>query len=214
MIKISAFDFDGTIANTIPITISIIKRFASSDYQKDLDDALIRKLRDKPIPEIFRALNVPIVKLPFIARKIRNEINKEIEHLKPIRGMRNVLAKLKEQGQILGIVSSNSRESIQKFLLENDMAMFDFVYTNSKVFGKSGSLKKLFREYDCRPEEVVYFGDEIRDIEAAREIGIKIVSVTWGVNSREKLVAYKPDYSVDSPSEIPGLFKTGLSSII
>ncbi len=212
MIKISAFDFDGTIANTIPVTISILQRFASDDFQTIIDDALVKELRDKPIPEIFKALNISIVKLPFIARKVKKEMNKEIENLQPIKGMKGVIDKLKAQGHRLGIVSSNGAESIQKFLAKNDMEFFDFIYSNSKVFGKSGSLKKLFKEFDSRPEDVVYFGDEIRDIEAARAVGVKMVSVTWGVNSRDKLVAYAPDFLVDSPSEIPRLFESGFAS--
>lgn len=207
MIKISAFDFDGTIANTIPVSIAILKRFAKNDYKKDLDDSLIQKLRDKPIPEIFKELNVPIVKLPFIARRTRKALNKEIEFLKPIKGIKVMLAELKKQGQILGIVSSNSSESIQKFLVLNGLDIFDFIYTKAHVFGKAGSLKKIIKEYDCTPWEVVYFGDEIRDIEAARKVGIKIVSVTWGVNSKDKLISYAPDFLVDSPSEILELFK-------
>ncbi len=208
MIKISVFDFDGTIANTIPVSISILKRFALNDYKKDLDDKVIEILRDKPIPEIFKALDVPIVKLPFIARRTRQALNKEIEFLKPIKGISNMLAKLKKRGQILGIVSSNSGESIQKFLLQNNLDIFDFVYSNSKVFGKAGSLKKIIKEYKCERGEIVYFGDEIRDIEAARQVGIKIVSVTWGVNSREKLKELAPDFLLNSPSEILELFKS------
>jgi HAD superfamily hydrolase (TIGR01549 family) len=209
MIKVSVFDFDGTIANTIPVTLSIFKKFAMKDFKTKLDDRLIDELRDKPIPEIFKALNISIIKLPYIARRTRQELNKEIAKLKPVDGIKSLLNDLKGQGQVLGIVSSNSQESIGKFLEKNDMGMFDFVYTSSSVFGKSGGLKKVLKDYyNYGKNNIVYFGDEIRDIEAARKVGIRIASVTWGVNSREKLAAYNPDFLIDSPSELPAIFNS------
>lgn len=208
MIKICVFDFDGTIADTIPFTLSIIKKYAFSDYNRNLDDKTISELRDKPIPEIFKALKISILKLPFIAAKIGNEINKEIANIQKIKSIDKALANLKKQGLILGIVSSNSSESIKKFLDQNKISVFDFIYTNSKVFGKASSLNKVLKNYKCSKDEVVYVGDEIRDIDAARKTGIKIISVTWGVNSKNKLLTYKPDYIVDLPLEIPKLLES------
>lgn len=207
MIKICIFDFDGTIANTIPITLSIIKRYALLDYKKDLNDELIQELRDKPIPEIFKILKIPIIKLPFIAGKIGTELNKEIAKIKPIKDVENTLNGLKKLGLTLGIVSSNSSESIKKFLYQNNLEIFDFIYTNSRVFGKPSSLKKVLKNYKCSKDEIIYVGDEIRDIEAARKVGTKIISVSWGVNSKEKLQSYNPDYLIDQPLEILSVFQ-------
>jgi len=214
MLKVSVFDFDGTIANSIPVSIKVLQKLAQEDFNKKIDDKLVSELRDKPIPEVFKELGISIVKLPFIAMRARKELNKQISHLKPIRGMRTVLSYLKSQGQILGILSSNSKESIEMFLSENEIEDFDFVYSNSKVFGKASSLKKILKEYKCQNNEVVYLGDEIRDIEAAKSVGMSVISVTWGVNSKEKLIGYKPDFLVESPSEIIDIYKNMLASKI
>jgi phosphoglycolate phosphatase len=208
MIKVIVFDFDGTIADTIPVSIAILKKFATKYYHKTVGEKLIQELRDKSIPEIFKELDISIIKLPFIARKARRELNKEIGYLKPIKGVRDLLEKLKKQGQALGIVSSNSKESIMKFLESNDLKIFDFIYTNSRIFGKANSLKRLLRRNKWDTTSVIYIGDEIRDIEAAHKAGIKIISVTWGVNSSDKLASYKPDFLVKSPGELLSLFQS------
>lgn len=208
MKKVIVFDFDGTIADTIPISIGILKKLATKYYDKSVDEELVEDLRDKSIPEIFKQLDISIIKLPFIARKARKELNKEIASLKPIKGIRNLLEQLKKEGQTLGIVSSNSKESITKFLESNDLEIFDFIYTNSRIFGKANSLKRLLRRNKWNTENAIYIGDEIRDIEAARKAGIKIISVTWGVNSPDKLASYNPDFLVKSPSELLALFQS------
>ena len=46
--------------------------------------------------------------------------------------------------------------------------------------------------------ETLYIGDEVRDIDACRKTGIRIISVTWGFNSKEALCRKNPDFLVDS----------------
>jgi phosphoglycolate phosphatase len=50
--------------------------------------------------------------------------------------------------------------------------------------------------------DVVYIGDEYRDILACKKSKIKIISVTWGFDSRDLLVSGNPDFIVDSPVEL------------
>jgi phosphoglycolate phosphatase-like HAD superfamily hydrolase len=51
-------------------------------------------------------------------------------------------------------------------------------------------------------DEVIYVGDEIRDIEAAKRSKIPVISVTWGFNGTAILQQYQPDYLVHKPQEI------------
>ena len=80
----------------------------------------------------------------------------------------------------MGILSSNSKENIQRFLGMHDGEMFDFVYTAKSIFGKDQTLKKLLKERGYAKEEVLYVGDELRDAEACRKAGIACALVTCG----------------------------------
>ena len=60
------------------------------------------------------------------------------------------------------------------------------------------SIRKTF---SLKAEEMLYIGDEIRDIKAAKKAGIAVAAVTWGFNSRESLAAEKPDYLLDRPED-------------
>ncbi|HEU4679284.1 MAG TPA: HAD hydrolase-like protein, partial [Terrimicrobiaceae bacterium] len=53
--------------------------------------------------------------------------------------------------------------------------------------------------------EILFVGDETRDIEACQKVGVRIVAVTWGYNSRRSLVAMKPDFIFDDPKELVAL---------
>jgi phosphoglycolate phosphatase-like HAD superfamily hydrolase len=52
---------------------------------------------------------------------------------------------------------------------------------------------------------VLDVGDEVRDIETARQAGVAVAAVTWGFNSRELLARHAPDYLVERPEPILSL---------
>ena len=135
-------------------------------------------------------------------REIRNR-----KDIKLFEGVELILKQLRKRYR-LGIVSSNSEENIKKILKENGVdKLFDYIYSASSLFGKHKNLKRLIKKYKLNLEEVIYVGDEDRDILAAKKVGIKVVAVTWGYNSKEKLMKEKPDYLVSSPKELEKIFK-------
>jgi phosphoglycolate phosphatase len=50
--------------------------------------------------------------------------------------------------------------------------------------------------------DFIYVGDEYRDIEAAKAANVKIISVTWGFNSREVLENANSGYIAEDTEEI------------
>jgi phosphoglycolate phosphatase-like HAD superfamily hydrolase len=63
-------------------------------------------------------------------------------------------------------------------------------------------MKKILKHEKLIPSSVLYIGDETRDIEAAKESGLRMAAVTWGYNSPEALAAMRPDHLITSPEEI------------
>ena len=150
-------------------------------------------------------LGISIFKLPIVVRKIRFEMNKEIVHLKTAVDLRDTLVDLKENGCILGILTTNSRENVTEFLKNNNLELFDFIYSGRAVFGKSRLLKKLMKEKKIPHADPIYIGDEIRDVEAAKKAGIKVIGVTWGYNTKMALLTSHPDHVVEKPEELKSI---------
>jgi phosphoglycolate phosphatase len=78
----------------------------------------------------------------------------------------------------------------------------DYVGTGSNAFGKPRLLKDLLAASDISPANAIYVVDEVRDIEAARSVGVRCIAVTWGYNERRILEAASPDVIVDEPGEL------------
>jgi phosphoglycolate phosphatase len=97
----------------------------------------------------------------------------------------------------LGIVTTNSSKNVQKFLSKHQVSTFDFVYADARLLGKSRVLKKAVKKQHLDKATTIYVGDEIRDIKAAKTVGIAVIAVCWGYNNKISLEACEPDYLVE-----------------
>ncbi|MDF9795984.1 phosphoglycolate phosphatase [Catalinimonas alkaloidigena] len=199
------FDFDGTIADSLYRLLEISNTLAEEYGFSKLDKEDIARFRSKSTLEAFKELKVPLLKIPIIASRVKREFQKEVHLIKPFAQMEKVLPLL---GQLfrLGILTSNTPSNVECFLKTNQLPFFDFIYSSSNIFGKSRVLRKIMREKQFRPEELVYIGDEMRDIEAAKNLGIDMVAVSWGAHTAKALASLKPSYLIHQPDELLTLF--------
>lgn len=201
--KTIIFDFDGTIADSFAAILRISNRLATEFGYPETRPEDVEQLKSLSSREIVRRSRVSPVKLPFLLRRLRRELQQEIGQLQPIPGMKTAIAQLYRQGYRLGIVTSNSQENVAAFLQAQELEhAFDFIGSGLAVFGKGRILQRILKQYQLNPAQVLYVGDETRDIEAARHTGIRIVAVGWGFNSPSALAAEHPDFLIQHPGEL------------
>lgn len=64
-------------------------------------------------------------------------------------------------------------------------------------------MNKLF----VNREQVIYVGDETRDIDSAKKAGVKGIAVSWGFNSKKVLAKHHPDALIEHPQELIDILK-------
>jgi len=199
------FDFDGTLGDTFDSQLEVLKKVSADEgiiFDENLD---IEKHKKLDIKEIIRKYKIGPLQLKRIIKKSHAELNKSFDQVDFFKGLEAILKSLAKDYQ-LGILSSNSQENIEKFLRSKKLEIFDFVYTGNNLFGKDKIFKKILRQEKLNKNQILYFGDEIRDIEACQKLGIKIAAVTWGFDDPEILRKAKPDYLINNPKEIKRIF--------
>ena len=203
MIKTVIFDFDGTIANTLPKVFELYNRYSDEFSLPKINKKEAEELRSKSAFEIIKSFGISVIKIPGMANKVRKELNNSITEVKMFKGVAEVLQRIKSKGLQLGLLTSNSQENVEKYLgFYNVDKLFDFIHSEKSLFGKSATLGKLITRYKLDKNATVYVGDEVRDIDASRDNGIRIISVTWGFNTKKSLQENTPDYLVSKPAEI------------
>lgn len=212
-IKTIIFDFDGTIADTYQTLITITNNLANEFGYAQISPEELLELKQLSSREILRKSKISWIKIPFLLKRGQAELNKLVVTLKPINGIEKSLEKLKERGYYLGIITSNSYENVQGFLENNQLKnIFDFIYPSIPLFRKHNAIKKFINKHGFKPEEVIYVGDETRDIEAARKCKVKIASVSWGFSDKFLLEQYNPDFLLDCPKELLTMLDSDIDS--
>lgn len=201
--KVILFDFDGTIVDSVQVGIAITNRLAAEFNFPPFDAERLEELKKLGSREALRRSQIPVWRLPFMIRRFTQELNREIPSLQLFPEMKETLLELKQQGHLLGIVSTNSVRNIQEFLrIQNLTSTFDFVSANYALFRKSRLILKILQQHQFQSSQVYYVGDETRDIEAARKSRVYAIAATWGFNSAEILQANCPDFLINSPKEL------------
>ena len=202
MTKVIIFDFDGTLADTIDILLSITNRLSAEFGFKSATKEELAQLSNLNSWQILQYSGISIFKFPLLIRRLKAELHSEVPHIQLFPGIKEVLLELKKCGFQLGIITSNSRENVLGALERNGLQdTFTFIYSGS-TFGKHKVINKWLRIENIHTEKVVYVGDEIRDIEAAKKTGIKVIAVGWGFNSPQALAAQNPNFLIERPQEL------------
>ena len=84
-------------------------------------------------------------------------------------------------GFALGIITSNTEVNVQIFLRSHGLELFDFVRCSSKLLGKARMIRSVIRRQHVRAADILFVGDETRDIEAAKKAGIRIAGSDLGI---------------------------------
>lgn len=200
------FDFDGTIADTLEEARHIYNRLAPEYKLRTVEAAEVAELRHLTLSGFIDHLKIPKRKVPMILARGTMMLRASIARLPLIPGMAEVLPDLRKHAHTFGILTSNAAENVELFLHAHGIRdLFTFISSTSKLTGKSRHLAAIKRTFSLNPAEMIYIGDEVRDINSARKAGIAVAGVSWGFNSAEALHEAGPTVVLTQPSELMSL---------
>lgn len=196
------FDFDGTIADTLGESRRIFNEIAPDYGIRQVEEHEITSLRHLSLKQILTELNIPKHRVPSIISRGTTMMRANIDRLQLISGMKETLTELRDQTERFGILTSNTTANVNIFLHNHGIRdLFEFISSTSKLTGKARHLRAIRKTFSLKNSEMLYIGDELRDVKAAQKADIPHAAVSWGFNSRESLAAAKPTYLIDHPED-------------
>ena len=197
------FDFDGVLADSLDLYAKAVARCLErigTPIIKNREDYLA--LFEGNFYESMAARGVDLAAFAQAAKEIMPGI--DYGSMRPFDGLLPVLESLKKD-HLLAVISSNGSKTIRKMLdLFGFSPYFEEIFGSDFLFSKKEKIDHALAKYDISPQKTFYIGDTTGDIAEARAAGVRSVAVTWGWHSREKLIAARPDFLVDTPE---GLLK-------
>lgn len=190
------FDFDGTLADSVSWFRALLPEL-SQKYRFRLPGHEEQEaMRGHPPREVMRALGIPGWKLPLIAVHARKRA-RAAEAFPLFDGTLDLLDSLIARGIPVAVVSSNAEAVVRRALGPEISGRISAWSCGAGMFGKAKHFRDVIRRMKAAPERTIAVGDEIRDIDAAREVGIRCVAVSWGFAPADALRAASPDHVFD-----------------
>jgi phosphoglycolate phosphatase len=206
--KLIVWDFDGTLVDSLPTAVGIYNRIAPEMGFRPIEDlAAARALSTR---QFLKHHGISLWRLPRLVRKYQAAAAGEADRLKLVTGLPEVLGAVAAGGTRLGILSSNRADNIRRCLRANGAEHhFAFVVGYPRLFGKGKALKRILRAERLGHADVLYVGDESRDIEAAKKAGVKVAAAAWGFHTADVLRSCAPDHIVTTPAALLDLLDRG-----
>ncbi|MDZ4121383.1 MAG: HAD hydrolase-like protein, partial [Candidatus Cloacimonadaceae bacterium] len=187
------FDFDGTIADSFGLGVEIINKLAPKHNIAPFSEKELHELRSIPTHKAIKKLRIPLYKLPILIPLFLHEFKHVLPRLEPFADIRETLMAIRDAGIGMALLTSNSVENVNHFLLQHDMWFFDWIEGGSGLFKKQTTINRQIKKHGLNRENLIYVGDETRDIIAAKKSKIKVIAVTWGFHTPQILASYDPD---------------------
>lgn len=197
------FDFDGTLADTLAAAVEVYNGLAGSYSLRPVSREEIPSLQDFELKELLKHLGVSKLRVPSLLAKGRKALRADITQLSLNEGIESLLPELREHCTCFGILTSNSTENVEAFLEAKGLRdLFTFISSTSKLSGKHKHLRAIEKTFSLERSQMLYIGDETRDIRASQKAGINVAAATWGFNSPEALRRQNPTYLLEHPSDL------------
>jgi phosphoglycolate phosphatase len=206
--KLALFDFDGTLADSLPFFVSVFNHLAQQHHFKCINENKAEDFRGYSVQKMMAHVGLPFWKLPIVARSFMTLMKENSDSIRLFDGVSDLFQTLKASGITIGIVTSNSHENVHCILGPDNMSCVTYIECGSSIFGKASRITRIIRESGMSSKHAIYFGDQAADLEAARKAKVTFGAVAWGYSSPEALKQHQPDYELNSIVEIGRLLQT------
>ena len=195
--KVLVFDFDGTIVDSMGTFAKIASHVMPKYYDIDYAKAHRLYLTTSGIP-FFQQLEVIFPGNPMNTKAAHEyeTIKKESYFEQRVFEDAAPAIKALRQKNIKAVVSSNNFQDLVDRFVKKIGIEFDMVLGYRNNFAKGADhFKHIIKEIKCRPEEMTFVGDSLKDGERAGDFGIDFIAKE-GIFTKEEFENHLPQVKV------------------
>jgi len=212
--KAVLFDFDGTLANTLPVCDYAFQSVFKHFDQRELSSEKIRAMFGPSETGIIQRNLIHFNKEEAIELYYTKYMEAHTHFVEQNQEIQNLLVYLKKKGLKLGTVTGKARRSLDISLRALQMEnFFDTIITGDDVTkpkpDPEGVLKALTL-LDILPQEALFIGDSDADIQAGIEAHVLTFGVHWLPTYQPLEFTVTPNSSYNTISEFIEAIEVGV----
>jgi len=214
-LKAVLFDLDGTLIDTAPEFVLVVQQLRAEHGLAPLPAAIISaNVSNGARALVTLALDLQHEDAAFESQRLRLlDIYREVlgSYAKPYPGIAELLADLGENNIQWGICTNKpSAFAIPLMATINLPAMGSLVCADQVSSAKPDpeALYLNCEHLNCLPQQVVFVGDHVRDIEAGRNAGMQTIAASYGyIEADDDAAAWGASVIAASADQIAPLLK-------
>ena len=204
------FDLDGTLIDSIGITLQLMTDLISQHNGKPIHSSDISAQFGQPEEKIFAMLAGERASEKLLAQYVL-QIQHSLPQIVLFKGMFKILTALKANGHRLGLYTARGIKATQVISDHLNLKLwFDPVVTGSDVQKGKPHPEGILKITERWPRDgrlLYYVGDTPHDVVMAKAASAKSVAVSWGnLASHDELELTQPDFILRSVSELKQIF--------
>jgi len=214
MIKAAIFDFDGTLANTLPdLCTSLNLMRAHFGYEPISDKDVLRAVNNATerfirlcLPDDFDEARMDEAVEAYFAAYAKYYLDKTA----PYEGVAELLARLRTDGIGLAVMSNKDNEHVGEMTEALFPGAFDAIWGTVEGVPVKPDPARAFmtaRDFRVKPEDVAFVGDSDVDMMTAKNAGMLPIGVSWGYRSAEVLQDAGAAYVAANSEELYRIIK-------
>lgn len=183
--RLVIFDFDGTLANTVPVIVRTARTVLARHGLTDDDMGDLTRLVGPPFPQAYSLVygfsEDEAAQITAEYRAIYRTIGPEAWPL--FDGVAGLLRRLRAAGRLTAVASSKQMPMVRTALADNKITdLFDLALGKSSDAegDKIALIARTLRELGVSADDAVMVGDRHHDVEAAAACGVPCVGVSYG----------------------------------
>lgn len=187
-LKAVVFDLDGTLLDTATEFVEVVKRLRAEHQLGPLDESSIRRqVSNGARALVSLSLDLEQQHPDFESKRLRLlDIYSEVlgSSTRPYPGIEDLLLRLSEEGIAWGISTNKpslyTLPLLEKIALQTSPGSVICADQVGHAKPHPESLLLACHQLACKPSQVVYVGDHIRDIQAGRRAGMHTIAAAYG----------------------------------
>lgn len=205
-IKLLIFDFDGTLANTVPHIINCIIKCIDKFGLRKFSYEDIEKFNGAVLGNVLKELGASDDQLLEIKEYYTSIFFDDISDIYIYDNVLETLKELKQRGYTLAVASNRGRNTMIPLLESLGIIQyFDTIVGESDVENKKPSadmVELILKELNCAKDETLVLGDTRFDVLMSKNADCKSCYVCHDEKTNEDVLALNPDFVIYNFSEL------------